>query len=1250
MRRLSLVTKKKNGSLSSVSESSSYPLRHVSVRVPWHDAGWNGTVCSAPQLNGACAKLKSIAGSKNDAQEVAVAGLKLDEIKVEKWPACMNERGMFMAPMELNLIKRHALACKNSKNYGHFRPTPQRYPAFSAGIVPFRWLMRANLEYYADALDLDVDLEREPDLGYESNWVHEAANQTALLDGFARHLRENDSLSLFYAKHVPFVEGTGRILVGAGRVKQIGELSEYIREGAGSAGMVWERPVQHSIRPKGKDGFVMPYLEMLSRVQEDPSLDLERYTAKAPDEHWDEFSYGSELVTHDGAIAALLSMEIALQYMQEDLGISTDWQREWIHTELVRLWKVRGPFPGLGAVLTAFGLHRGVFIAHVLQEKAGENADPWPQIDTVFKDPAALLPQALRADVKELAPTWRGLPSERRQFLKLISRFELTVEQANNLYEENSRKKQGWGGTDKEILANPYRIYEVSRHNPDGIRLIAVDRGVFPDDAVRLKHPLDTPSRLDSAVDLRRIRSFCIAALEEAAAAGHTLLSSGRVVEAVRGYPVRPECHVTGDMLAARLAEMAPEIVPALLQQDNGLQLERYKTIGELVRKQVLGRLGGQRHKVDVDWHKALTAVLGKPIDAEDSCAHQEKVAGLKELAEARFSVLAGPAGAGKTTVLGILCAQPQISADGILLLAPTGKARVRMQELAGGDGARALTIAQFLNQNGRYDGKAQRYVLSDRPRAKGFGTVIVDESSMLTEDMLGALLDALQGVKRFIFVGDPAQLPPIGAGRPFVDIISKLRPGNYESIFPRVMPSYMELTIERRQVGAERPDLRLARWFGTTPPSAGEDDIFVGGDDEHKTIRFVEWKSSEDFQHKLIEVLKDELKLAAPDDQRGFNQRMGASLKGEYDYFNATRNGAVGSVKAVDQWQILSPLRGMPFGVGDVNRLIHERFRAGIVALATQFPRSIPKPFGAERIVYGDKVINLRNHKRDGKRVYPQEGALGYLANGEVGIAVGQWSSKKFPKILKVEFSSQKGFTYDFYDSDFRDEGDAAMELAYALTIHKAQGSQFNLVIVVLPEGHPILSRELIYTSLTRHQDRVVVMHQGPRTMLKDFASPLRSETARRMTNLMLKCRMLEIPQTRGSVFLQEGLIHLTSKGVAVRSMSELAIAEALTNAGVPYEYEKALTLGSQTRYPDFTIEDEISGRTIYWEHLGMLDNKGYRGAWEKKLAWYMSNNVLPESEGGGSNGMLLTSVGSGMTGFDLSEINANINRLFRG
>jgi hypothetical protein len=573
------------------------------------------------------------------------------------------------------------------------------------------------------------------------------------------------------------------------------------------------------------------------------------------------------------------------------------------------------------------------------------------------------------------------------------------------------------------------------------------------------------------------------------------------------------------------------------------------------------------------------------------------------------------------------------------------------MQQLVGGDGAQALTIAQFLNKLERYDGSSGRYILSDSPKVSGFGTVIIDESSMLTEDMLGALFDALRAVKRFIFVGDPAQLPPIGAGRPFVDIISRLRPADYEGRFPRVGPNYAELTVERRQIGSDRPDLRLARWFSGAPPSAGEDDVFICDTDEHATIRFVQWQKAEDFQGKLLGVLVEELKLLGPDDQRGFNKALGATQVGAYDYFNNARDGRKGAVSAVEEWQILSPLRGMSFGVSDINRQIHERFRSNILKLASEpMFRSIPKPLGAERVVYGDKVINLGNHRRDGKRVYPREGAVGYLANGEIGIAVGWWQTGKNPKILKVEFSSQQGFTYDFYGSDFREEGEAALELAYALTVHKAQGSQFKLVILVLPEGHPILSRELIYTALTRHQDRVVVMHQGQRTVLKDFAAPERSDTARRRTNLLHACRMLEFPQVKGSVFLQEGLIHRTSKGLAVRSKSELIIAEALTNGGIEFEYEKPLSLGGSTRYPDFTIDDEISGKTVFWEHLGMLEREDYRRGWDKKLLWYRSQGVLPADEGVGPKGMLVTTKESSSTGFDSSTVQNVIRKYLNG
>lgn len=1227
---------------------NSFPLRHVSVRVPWHDSAWNGCVCSAPELNGSCVKLKGIGSANAKGREHPLAGKSLEDLAPEEFPPCVTERGSFMAAFELTPVRVHALSQTNPKNYGHFQPTPHRYPAFSAGLVPFRWLMREQLEDLSNGLGLEASRDREPDLGYESTWVHDADNQKELLDAFAEHLRPEQSLSFFYAKHVPFIESGTRVLVGVGRVLKLAELEEYQRVGDGPRGMLWERPMQHSIRPGGKDGFLMPYQALLKAAKAEPSLDVERYVAKAPADYWLEFSYGSELVRHDAAIGALLSMDLALGRMHAELGIACDEQQAWIHQELLRLWTVRGPFPGLGAVLTAFGVARGAFVAHALQESAGEGKDPWPLVETAFQTAGGNLPASLRADVKALASTWKGLPKDRLQYLRLLSRFELTGEQAALLYEQDSRAKVGWQATDKEILSNPYRIYELSRLDPRGIGLLTIDRGVFPEDVLRLKFPLEEPSALGSAVDPRRVRAFALAALEEASLAGHTLQDSARMVTAIQALALRPPCPVTGDVLSAQLPAMAPEVVEALLNDGKGFQLGRLQLIGQAIRKE-FKRVDGARHQVAVDWKEAVLAMLGSPKDPDDEKAHAEKVAALKELAEARLSVLAGPAGAGKTTVLGILCSQPEITEGNVLLLAPTGKARVRMQELTRDTGIEAKTVAQFLNQHGRYDGRAGRYILSSKPKTEDYGTVIIDESSMLTEDMMAAVLDAFKGVKRFIFVGDPAQLPPIGAGRPFLDLVSRLRPSNRDQIFPRVGKSYAELTVERRQLGSDRPDLGFARWFSQTPPDGNGDEVFNSEPRPEGPLQFVEWADEADFRVKLLETLCRELKLTGPDDVVGFNKALGAVQVGEYQYFNASKMNAPGSVNAAEAWQILSPLRGFSFGVGDINLQIHDRMRSGFMDLASRRRgRSIPKPMGAERIVYGDKVINLSNHTRGGKKVHPSEGALGYLANGEVGLAVGQWKSHASPKILRVEFSSQKNYTYDFYGSDFRDEGDAALELAYALTIHKAQGSQFDLTIVVLPVGHPMLSRELVYTALTRHKDRVVVMHQGPRARLKELAAPELSATAQRMTNLLTDCRMREIKKAKGSLFLQDGLVHVTSDGRAVRSMSELVIAEALISAGQEFSYERPLEVGGQVRYPDFTIQDDISGRTIYWEHLGMLDQQGYRDKWQKKLDWYRRCGILPESEGGGPNGMLVTTEGSGASSFDAGSVQALIRRIF--
>ena len=92
-------------------------------------------------------------------------------------------------------------------------------------------------------------------------------------------------------------------------------------------------------------------------------------------------------------------------------------------------------------------------------------------------------------------------------------------------------------------------------------------------------------------------------------------------------------------------------------------------------------------------------------------------------------------------------------------------------------------------------------------------------------------------------------------------------------------------------------------------------------------------------------------------------------------------------------------------------------------------------------------------------------------------------------PWKLEVEFSSQPNYAYEYTTRGFGDEGDAPLELAYAITVHRAQGSEFGKTILILPKDCRPLSRELLYTALTRQQEKVVILYQGDLTLLKRYA-----------------------------------------------------------------------------------------------------------------------------------------------------------------
>jgi len=224
-------------------------------------------------------------------------------------------------------------------------------------------------------------------------------------------------------------------------------------------------------------------------------------------------------------------------------------------------------------------------------------------------------------------------------------------------------------------------------------------------------------------------------------------------------------------------------------------------------------------------------------------------------------------------------------------------------------------------------------------------------------------------------------------------------------------------------------------------------------------------------------------------------------------------------------------------------------------------------------------------------------------------------------------------------------------------LTIHKAQGSEFDLVLLVLPSFCRLLSRELLYTALTRQRKRVVILHQGSRSELKKYASDAFSDAASRFTNLLNSPRPVEVFFTTSvgqtqvekteKRFLEERLIHCTVRGEAVRSKSEVIIANLLTYHKIEYSHEKPLQFGDVIKYPDFTIEDEESGRVYYWEHCGLLNVPAYQARWGTKKKWYRENGILPHSEGGGDKGTLIETRDKENGGISSQEIDRIIQEV---
>ena len=285
---------------------------------------------------------------------------------------------------------------------------------------------------------------------------------------------------------------------------------------------------------------------------------------------------------------------------------------------------------------------------------------------------------------------------------------------------------------------------------------------------------------------------------------------------------------------------------------------------------------------------------------------------------------------------------------------------------------------------------------------------------------------------------------------------------------FPRVAACYAELTVVRRQKAAAGQqsgdflDLKFAQLFSGVPLAPQDDnvvDLLLKAKADAR-INLVQWETSEDLVPKVVERIVGELKISAKNDFA--LKALGGTASGDYVYFNP------GAERSVESWQILGPTKPYGYGIKELNRVIQKTFREDAIKLAGDYrSKKIPKPIGSDRIVYGDKVINIRNHRH--YQIFPKnDNALKYIANGEIGIATGMFRGRtqswKGPLPLNVCFSSQPGYSYSFYPGEFSEETESTLELAYALTVHKAQGSDFELTMLVLPNPCPLLAGTVIH------------------------------------------------------------------------------------------------------------------------------------------------------------------------------------------
>jgi exodeoxyribonuclease V alpha subunit len=371
--------------------------------------------------------------------------------------------------------------------------------------------------------------------------------------------------------------------------------------------------------------------------------------------------------------------------------------------------------------------------------------------------------------------------------------------------------------------------------------------------------------------------------------------------------------------------------------------------------------------------------------------------------------VITGGPGTGKTTIINAIIKLAEAEGNEIKLAAPTGRAAKRMTEATGHE---AQTIHRLLGINFAEDASKRQNFERDEDNPLEADIIIIDESSMVDNMLMFALLKAVDSGTRLILVGDANQLPSVGAGNVLKDIIASgvVKVVYLNEIFRQAQESAIIMNAHKINKG-EYPDIT----------QKDKDFFFMKRYDPKE----------------LISTLMGLVSSRLP------------------NYMNCN---------AISDIQVLTPMRKSPLGVINLNTILQE-------TLNPPHPNKREKQFHKSIFREGDKVMQIKNNynmewRLVEKGVLIEEGQGVY--NGDCGIVNYIDLDNEY---VEVTFDDNRVVQYDYSQID-------ELELSYAVTIHKSQGSEYKVVVLPVHSGPEMLmTRNLLYTALTRAKELAVIV-----------------------------------------------------------------------------------------------------------------------------------------------------------------------------